>query len=46
MDRLLITAGSFVFDARLETKLAPKTCAIMKKLLPYEQKVIHVRWSG
>ena len=46
MDKLRITAGSFVFDARLETALAPKTCAIFRKLLPYEQKVIHVRWSG
>jgi hypothetical protein len=46
MDRLRITAGSFAFDARLETALAPKTCAIFKKLLPYEEKVIHVRWSG
>jgi hypothetical protein len=46
MDKLRITAGSFVFDARFETALAPKTCAIFKKLLPYEEKVIHVRWSG
>jgi hypothetical protein len=46
MDKLRITAGSFAFDARLETALAPKTCAIFKKLLPYKEKVIHVRWSG
>ncbi len=46
MDKLRITAGSFVFDARFETALAPKTCAIFKKLLPYQEKVIHVRWSG
>jgi hypothetical protein len=46
MDKLRITAGSFVFDARFETARAPKTCAIFKKLLPYEEKVIHVRWSG
>lgn len=43
---LKITAGPFVFDARLETELAPQTCAAFMKLLPYRQKVIHVRWSG
>jgi hypothetical protein len=46
MSKLRITAGPFVFEARFETELAPKTCAIFKRLLPYEQKVIHVRWSG
>ena len=25
---------------------APKTCAAFTELLPFEQKVIHVRWSG
>ena len=43
---LTIIAGPFVFDARLETALAPKTCAAFLKLLPYRQKLIHVRWSG
>ena len=43
---LKITAGPYVFDARLETALAPKTCAAFLKLLPYRQKLIHVRWSG
>jgi hypothetical protein len=46
MSKLRITAGPFVFEARFETALAPKTCAIFQKLLPYEQRVIHVRWSG
>jgi hypothetical protein len=46
MDKLRITAGPYSFDARLETAAAPKTCAIFRKLLPYENKVIHVRWSG
>ncbi|MCX7314889.1 MAG: DUF3830 family protein [Alphaproteobacteria bacterium] len=46
MSDLRITAGPFKFQARFETALAPKTCAIFKRLLPYEQKVIHVRWSG
>jgi hypothetical protein len=46
MSDLLITAGPFKFQARFETGLAPKTCAIFKRLLPYTQRVIHVRWSG
>ena len=24
----------------------PQTCAAMRRLLPYEQKIVHVRWSG
>ncbi|MGA1288619.1 MAG: DUF3830 family protein [Rubrivivax sp.] len=46
MPRLRVTAGPHVFDARLETALAPKTCEAILRLLPYRQKVIHVRWSG
>ena len=46
MSDLRITAGPFKFEARFETALAPKTCAIFKRLLPYEERVIHVRWSG
>jgi hypothetical protein len=46
MSELRITAGPFTFDAHFENAAAPKTCAIFRKLLPYEQKVIHVRWSG
>lgn len=46
MTNLRITAGPFQFQARFETALAPRTCAIFQKLLPYQQRVIHVRWSG
>jgi hypothetical protein len=46
MDKLRITAGPFTFDARFETVAAPKTVAVFKRLLPYENKIIHVRWSG
>lgn len=46
MSKLRITAGPFTFDARFETEAAPRTCAMFKKLLPYDQRVIHVRWSG
>jgi hypothetical protein len=46
MSALRITAGPFKFDARFESELAPRTCAIFRRMLPYVQKVIHVRWSG
>ena len=46
MDQLRITAGPFTFLARLETAAAPKTCAAFRKALPFESKVVHVRWSG
>jgi hypothetical protein len=46
MTKLRITAGPFTFDAQFESTAAPKTCEIFRRLLPYENKIIHVRWSG
>ena len=46
MDKARVVAGPFTFEARFETDAAPKTCAAIRKVLPYEQKIIHVRWSG
>ena len=46
MSDLRISAGPFTFPARFETGLAPKTCAIFRELLPYSERVVHVRWSG
>src|SRR3954447_12567929 len=46
MTALTIEAGPFTFAGRLEEEKAPKTCAVFKRLLPYRQKIIHVRWSG
>jgi hypothetical protein len=43
---LRITAGDRVFRARLEVEKAPATCAAFLRLLPWEQRLIHVRWSG
>jgi hypothetical protein len=42
---LEITAGGFTFKARLEDE-APATVAAFRKTLPYDSKIIHVRWSG
>jgi len=46
LSQIRITAGSFVFTARFEEAAAPKTCANFRTLLPFKQKIIHVRWSG
>jgi len=46
MSKLKITAGPFTFGAKFEEEAAPKTCAVFRKLLPYREKIIHVRWSG
>lgn len=46
MGEIRFTTGPFAFVARLEEITAPKTCAAFCKLLPYENKIIHVRWSG
>ncbi len=44
--KLKITIADMVFDARLETEKAPQTSAVFAARLPYESKVVHVRWSG
>ena len=41
-----ITAGPYRFRARFEDALAPLTCAKFRTLLPYSERIIHVRWSG
>jgi len=46
MTTLRITAGPYQFEARMEEELAPKTCAKFLSLLPYKERIIHVRWSG
>ncbi|MEQ9691612.1 DUF3830 family protein [Bauldia litoralis] len=46
MTMVHITAGPYEFEARLEEVAAPKTCARFKELLPYRERIIHVRWSG
>lgn len=46
MSRLKIAAGPFIFDARLETTAAPRTCEAFRRRLPFEGSLVHVRWSG
>ena len=46
MSDIRITAGPFTFLAQLERALAPLTCERFLALLPYRERLIHVRWSG
>jgi hypothetical protein len=45
MTHIAITAGGYRFVAQTHPD-APLTVAAFTKLLPYRQKLIHVRWSG
>ena len=46
MTKVMLTCGDYQFFARLEEEKAPRTCAIFKKMLPIEDRLIHVRGSG
>jgi len=46
MEHVRITAGTHQFLARFEEAGAPKTCAAFRRLMPYRERIIHVRWSG
>ena len=46
MSDIRITAGPYSFAARFDRAAAPETCAWFKSVLPYRQRIIHVRWSG
>ena len=46
MSEVRITAGPFVFGARFEHAAAPRTCERFAAMLPYRERIIHVRWSG
>jgi hypothetical protein len=46
VETLRISAGPFSFGARFETAAAPRTVAKFRTLLPYRERIIHVRWSG
>jgi Protein of unknown function (DUF3830) len=46
MSDIRITAGPYSFTARFEHAAAPQTCAWFRSVLPYRERIIHVRWSG
>jgi Protein of unknown function (DUF3830) len=43
---VVISVGGIRLEARFEEAAAPKTCAVLRGLLPFESQVVHVRWSG
>ena len=43
---IAIAVAGFEFEARLETALAPKSCARFRALLPLKTQIIQARWSG
>ncbi|MBN9072760.1 MAG: DUF3830 family protein [Rhizobiales bacterium] len=43
---LKITIAGKAFEARFESEAAPATCAAFQARLPFESKIVHVRWSG
>src|SRR2546430_13560511 len=43
---LKIRVAPLTFTARLEEKSAPKTVAVIRKMLPLRSKIVHCRWSG
>jgi hypothetical protein len=45
MNILTMEAAGFLFQAEFHP-LAPRTAEAFRKLLPFRQKLIHVRWSG
>ncbi len=46
VSRIRISTGALTFVARLETGLAPKTCAKFATMLPLKSRIIQARWSG
>ena len=46
MSAITITAGPYRFRAAFEERAAPRSCAVFRTLLPYSERLIHVRWSG
>lgn len=46
MTDIIVTIGGDRFEAQFQDERAPETCARFRTLLPYGQKLIHVRWSG
>jgi hypothetical protein len=41
-----IVSGDLRFLARWEEELAPQTVAAFKSILPFDERIIHCRWSG
>jgi Protein of unknown function (DUF3830) len=43
---LEIVSNDLRFVARFEEELAPQTVAAFRGILPFDERIIHCRWSG
>lgn len=41
-----ITIAKHEFEAQLEQHKSPQTCAAFARVLPFDSRIVHVRWSG
>ena len=46
MNEIVVEIDGEMFAARLENERAPRTVAAFLRVLPYSERIIHVRWSG
>jgi hypothetical protein len=46
MSDVVIDIGGALFRAAFEASAAPRTVARVKQMLPFSDRIIHVRWSG
>ncbi|MBT8441552.1 MAG: DUF3830 family protein [Gammaproteobacteria bacterium] len=43
---LKIVIDTVAFDAAFEETRSPVSCAAFRRAMPFESRVVHVRWSG
>ena len=41
-----ITLADFEFDAVFEENRSPETCEAFRRAMPFDSRIVHVRWSG
>jgi hypothetical protein len=46
VSKLIVKAADFTFEGRFEEAAAPATCAAFQRAMPFEGRIVHVRWSG
>ena len=46
ISRVRVSIGARSWQGRLRRELAPRSCALLEGLLPYQGEVLHARWSG
>ena len=46
MGEMIVEIEGTSFPARLERQAAPRTVEAFLRVLPYRERIIHVRWSG